>query len=173
MANCAPIRVAQAVAAEINAAVEDGTLSKEFTAAFSFADAITKLEDVNAVDGLLVDVLPTQKPTWSLASSSGGRHTVTVKVGIRRRIQTTDRNTDGTIKSAEVTAYCNLLYEILAIFAAGATATHGRALTTEPSAVWDPRQPLEILLYDEAKLKQGLYVGWIHLPFLVHEEVAT
>jgi hypothetical protein len=174
MADCAPLQIAAAVAAEINAAVAAGTITAAaFTAKYSFADLITKLENVNATDGLLVDVVPAQKQRWKILTHARHRHEVTIKVGVRRRIDTTDRATaDGAILTASVATYCNLLYQILDVFAVSSNADAGRSLSTVTAAAFDPRGMLEIQLYDEALLRGGLYAGWIHLPFVYHEAAA-
>lgn len=173
MADCAPLQIAAAVAAEINAAVTAGTVTPTFTAKYSFADLITKLEDINATDGLLVDVVPAQKQRWKVITRARHRHEVTIKVGIRRRIDTTDRATaDGAILTASVATYCNLLYSILDLFAVSSNADNGRSLSTIAAAAFDPRGTLEIQLYDEALLRGGLYAGWVHLPFVYHEAAA-
>jgi hypothetical protein len=162
---CPPIRVARAVADEILAAVLDGTLTQAFTPRFSFGSEIAGLEDMNADDGLKVDVMPHMAPAWSPQAQSTVRHDCRAKVGIRRRIEPTDRDSDGAIETEAIADYANLLYEILTLFALG------RKLTTVPEAAWDPRSNPEIRLYDEILLKQGLYVGWVHLPFVLHESV--
>lgn len=164
MTHCPPILVAAAVAESLSDAAIAGQLSAQFQAVFSFGSEIIKLEDINATDGLIVDVLPHQSPAWSMRSRETRSHSVKVKVGIRRRIDTEDRDDNGAIKPDEIAAYCDLLYEILNLFAAG------RKLPDVPDAVWNPAAPIEIRLYDEDALKQGLYVGWVHLPFIVHEE---
>jgi hypothetical protein len=48
----------------------------------------------------------------------------------------------------------------------------GTATTTAGMAAWNSAAKPTIQLYDEAQLKSGLYVGWIHLPFLYHERAA-
>jgi len=164
MADCVPVRIAKAVAAEINAAVDAEDLSQEFTAAFSFASEITEFQDLND-DNLTVDVVPTSDQKCTHRAGSMYRHSVRVAVGIRRRIAPADRTAAGAVDSDAITAYVNLLYEVFAMFAAG------RNLSTETSAVWDPKEPPTINLYDPDKLKDGLYFGWIHLPFLFHERM--
>lgn len=169
MTDCAPIAVAQAVAAEINTAVGAGALSRNFTAKFSFAEAMTKLEDVNANDGLLVDVLPAMKAGWQIQGQAATRNEVVVKVGLRRMFEPQNRQSDGSIATAEIVGFCNLLYEILRLFSAGVAANSGRELTIA-QASWNPRAKVDVQLYDETLLKKlGLYVGWIHLPFVLHE----
>lgn len=164
MTHCPPILVAQAVAAEIQSAVDTGDLSAVFVPRFSFGSEITKLENVNADEGLVVDVMPHMSPAWLMASHSATRHDCRVKVGIRRRIDSTeDRDGDGAVDTESVASYADLLYEILTLFAAG------RELASLPTATWDPRARPDIRLYDEDQLKQGLYVGWVHLPFIYHE----
>lgn len=165
MADCIPVRIAKAVAAEINAAVEAETLSQQFTAVFSFASEITEFADLND-DTLTVDVVPTADQECQLYGGSAWRHRVRVAVGIRRRIAPADRTAAGAVDSDAITAYVNLLYEIFAMFAAG------RNLTSEPDVVWNPSDPPTIKLYEPDQLKDGLYFGWIHLPFLVHERAA-
>jgi len=160
--DCIPVRIAAAVAQEINLAAAGGTLSKSFTAVFSFGSEITKLEDIND-GGLVVDVLPAQAQEWGHVAGGKYRHAVVVKVGIRRRIASTDRTEAGAVDSTDVTGYVNLLYEIISLFAAG------RNLTAVADAVWNSGVRPTIQLYDEQQLKQGLYVGWTHLPFLYHE----
>lgn len=173
MPDCAPLQIAAAVAAEINAAVTAGTITTTFTARYSFADLITKLEAVNTTDGLLVDVVPAQKQRWKVITRARHRHEVTIKVGVRRRIDTADRATaDGAILTASVATYCNLLYQILDLFALSSNADNGRSLSTISAAAFDPRGNLEIQLYDEALLRGGLYAGWVHLPFVYHEAAA-
>jgi hypothetical protein len=166
MADCQPLQVAAAVAEEINRAAEAGELSQEFEAVYSFASEIEKLEDVNTSDGLIVDVVPHMTPEWAVRSVSTRRHDLRVKIGIRRRIETTDRDEDGKIDTDEITAYCNLLYEILNLFAIG------RKLTDLPEVTFNLQAKPLIQLYDEVSLKAGLYVGWIHLPFIFHERLA-
>lgn len=173
MADCAPLQIAAAVAAEINAATTSGAITPAFTARYSFADLIAKLEAVNTGDGLLVDVVPAQKQRWKVITRARHRHEVVIKVGVRRRIDTADRATaDGAILTASVTTYCNLLYQILDLFALSCNADAGRSLSTITAAAFDPRGHLEIQLYDEALLRGGLYAGWVHLPFIYHEAAA-
>lgn len=164
MADCVPVRIAKAVAAEINAAVTAEELSQEFSAAFSFASEITEFQDLND-DTLTVDVVPTSDQKCTYRAGSMYRHYVSVAVGIRRRISPADRTDAGTVDSDAVTAYVNLLYEIFSMFAGG------RGLSTETSAAWNPEEPPTINLYDSDMLKDGLYFGWIHLPFIVHERM--
>jgi hypothetical protein len=164
MTNCAPIRITQAVADTINAAVLAGvTFDRSFQARLSFGEIITKLEDVNVSDGLLVDVLPATKPVWELRAQGSYKHEVRVKVGLRRRLDPADRDADGDILFSEIATYCNLLYQVINLFA------NGRSLSDFAQASWNPRQQPDVQLYDEAQLKQGLYLGWVHLPFLSHE----
>ena len=162
MADCIPVRIAKAVAADINTAVEAETLSQEFTAVFSFASEITEFQDLNA-DTLTVDVVPTSDQQVGLYGSSAYRHAVRVAVGIRRRVAPADRTESGTVDSTAITAYVNLLYEIFAMFAAA------RNLTDEPSVAWNSTEAPIVKLYDPDKLKDGLYFGWIHLPFVFNE----
>ena len=168
MAECAPIAIARAVAAEMNAAT-DGTFSRAFEARFSFADALTRFEDINADQGLLVDVVPAMRPDWEPRGQAVSRHDVIVKVGFRRRIEQTDRTAAGVTASEEIAVYCGLIYETLSLFAMGATPNAGRELSTLPQASFNPKGKLQIQLYDEDRLKQGLYFGFIHFPFVMHE----
>jgi len=163
--DCVPIRVAAAVVTEINRASFAGELSKSFTAVWSFGSEIVKLENVNDAT-LKVDVLPAMQQDWTHRAGSVYKHAVTIKVGIRRRIETTDRTSTGAVDTADVTGYVNLLYEIIDLLAAG------RNLPTMTETVWDSSRKPVIQLYDEAQLKQGLYVGWTHLPFIFHERAA-
>lgn len=165
MADCVPVRIAKAVAADINAAVEAGTLGHDFRAVFSFASEITKFQELNA-DTLAADVVPTADQQRTLYGQSASRHSVRIAVGIRRRIAPTDRTLAGAVDSDAITSYVNLLYEILALFAAG------RNLTAEPDVAWDAATPPVVKLYEPDMLKEGLYFGWVHLPFLYHERAA-
>lgn len=165
MPDCIPVRIAKAVAAEINTAVVAETLSQQFTAVFSFASEITEFQDLNA-DTLTVDVVPTSDQQVGLYGQSAYRHAVRVAVGIRRRIAPVDRTEAGTVDSDAITAYVNLLYEIFAMFAAA------RALTDEPYAAWNSTEAPIVKLYDPDKLKEGLYFGWIHLPFVYNERAS-
>ena len=166
MPDCVPVRIAQAVAAEINTAVADDDITLDFTAAFSFASEITEFQDLND-DTLTVDVVPTSDQRWMHRAGSVYKHFVRVAVGIRRRIAPADRDSGtGAIDTAALTNYVNLIYEIVNLFAAG------RELTDEPNAVWDSAQEPTIKLYEPEKLKDGLYFGWIHLPFIFHERAA-
>ena len=162
MADCIPVRIAKAVAAEINSAVEAESLSQQFTAVFSFGSEITEFQDMND-DTLTVDVCPTSDQQVGLYGQSAYRHAVRVAVGIRRRVAPTDRTEAGTVDSDAITTYVNLLYELFAMFAAG------RNLTDEADAAWNSAESPVIKLYDPDKLKDGLYFGWIHLPFVFHE----
>ena len=165
MADCVPVRIAKAVAAEINTAVEAEELSQQFTAVFSFGSEITEFQDLNE-DTLTVDVCPTSDQQFTLYGGSAYKHAVLVAVGIRRRIAPTDRTDAGIVDSDAITSYANLLYEILAMFAAG------RNLTDEADVAWNPGVAPTIKFYDPDKLKDGLYFGWIHLPFVFHERAA-
>ena len=164
MPNCVPVRIAAAIAAEINTAVAAEELSQTFTAVFSFASEITEFQDLND-DTLTVDVVPTSDQQVTLYGGNSYRHAVRVAVGIRRRIAPADRTDAGAVDADAITSYVNLLYEIFAMFAAG------RNLTDEADAVWNPADPPTIKLYEPDQLKDGLYFGWIHLPFIVHERV--
>jgi len=163
--DCIPIRVAAAVATEINRASFAGELSKTFTAVFSFGSEIVKLENINDAT-LTADVLPAMQQDWTHRAGSVYKHAVSVKVGIRRRIETADRTSAGAVDTADVTGYVNLLYEIINLLAAG------RNLPSMTETVWDSSRKPTIQLYDEAQLKSGLYVGWMHLPFVFHERAA-
>jgi len=165
MPDCVPVRIAQAVAAEINAAVESGELSEQFIAEFSFASEITAYQDLND-DILTVDVIPTSDQECAFRAAGMYRHYPRVAIGIRRRIAPIDRTEDGAVDSTSITTYVNLLYAIFRMFAGG------RNLTTEPTAAWDNSKPPTISLYDPDMLKDGLYFGWIHLPFIVRERMA-
>lgn len=162
MADCIPVRIAKAVAAEINAAVLAETLSQQFTAVYSFGSEITEFQKLND-DTLTVDVVPTADQEVGLYGESAYKHNVRVAVGIRRRVSPTDRTEAGLTDTDAITLYANLLYEFFVMFAAG------RKLTTEPTAVWDPARKPVLKLYDADLLKEGLYFGWIHLPFVFHE----
>ena len=162
MPDCIPVRIAKAVAAEINSAVAAETLSQQFTAVFSFGSEITKFQNLND-DTLTVDVCPTSDQQVSLYAAGSYKHAVRVAVGIRRRVAPTDRTEAGDVDSDAITSYANLLYEVFGMFAAG------RNLTDEPDAVWDPSQEPVIKFYDPDLLKDGLYFGWIHLPFVFKE----
>lgn len=166
MADCIPVRIAQAVAAEINSAVTAGDLSPEFTAVFSFASEITEFQALND-DGLTVDVVPTSGQSVVPVSRELRRHDVRVAVGIRRRIDTADRTAAGIVSSTAITAYVNLLYSILGMFAAG------RPLTTESDAAWDYGAKIQATIYDPDMIAEGTYFGWVHLPFAVHERVVS
>lgn len=162
MPDCVPVRIAKAVSAEINSAVAAETLSQQFTAVFSFASEITAFQDLND-DTVMVDVVPTSDQQVGLYGQSVYKHNVRVAVGIRRRVAPIDRTEAGTVDSDAITAYVNLLYEVFDMFAAG------RNLTDEPDAAWNSVQDPIVKLYDPDKLKDGLYFGWIHLPFVFHE----
>ena len=162
MADCIPVRIAKAVTAEINSAVAAETLSQQFTAVFSFASEITEFQDLNA-DTLTVDVVPTCDQKIGLFAGGSYRHSVTIAVGIRRRVGLADRTEAGTTDSDAITAYVNLLYEFFGMFAAA------RKLTDEPLVAWDSKREPVIKLYDPDMLKDGLYFGWIHLPFVFKE----
>ena len=162
MADCLPVRAAKAVVVDINAAVIAETLSQQFTAVYSFGSEITEFQNLND-DTLTVDVCPTSDQQVGLYGQSAYKHRVRVAVGIRRRVAPTDRTEAGTVDSDAITAYVNLLYEIFAMLAAG------RNLTDEEDAAWDSSSEPIIKLYDPDKLKDGLYFGWIHLPFVFHE----
>ncbi len=167
MADCLPVRAAKAVVVDINAAVIAETLSQQFTAVFSFASEITAFQDLND-DTLTVDVVPTSDQTLSLYSISpvSYRHGLTIAIGLRRRISPTDRTEAGEVDSDAITLYANLIYEIFAMFVAG------RKLTTEPNISWDPTRDPVVKLYDPDKIKEGLYFGWIHLPFVFKENAS-
>ena len=165
MADCIPVQIAKAVAVEINSAVLAETLSQQFTAVFSFASEITEFQDLND-DTLTVDVVPTSDQQVGLYGTSAYKHRVRVAVGIRRRIAPADRTEEGTVDGDAITAYVNLLYEIFAMFAAG------RDLTDVADAAWNSAEEPIVKLYDPDKLKDGLYFGWVHLPFVYHERAA-
>lgn len=162
MADCIPVRIAKAVASDINSAVLAETLSQQFTAVFSFASEITAFQDLNA-DTLTVDVVSTSDQRIGLYAGGSYRHSVWVAVGIRRRVETTDRTEAGNVDSDAITSYVNLLYEFFSMFAAA------RKLTDEPLAAWDATREPILKLYDPDMLKDGLYFGWIHLPFVFKE----
>jgi len=162
MSDCPPVRTAKAVTSEINSAVADETLSQQFTAVFSFASEITEFQGLND-DTLTVDVVPTSDQQVGLYGHGSYKHSVSIAIGIRRRIESTDRTESGSVDADAVTAYANLLYEIFAMLAAG------RNLTTEPQISWNPAVNPVVKLFDPDKLKDGLYFGWIHLPFIFKE----
>ena len=167
MPDCLPVRTAKAVTDDINAAVIAETLSQQFTAVFSFASEITEFQDLND-DTLTVDVVPTGDQGLSLysGSTSAYKHSMTIAIGIRRRISSTDRTDSGSVDSDAITLYANLLYEIFGMLAAG------RNLTGETQISWDPSRDPVVKLYDADKIKEGLYFGWIHLPFVFKENAS-
>ncbi len=165
MADCLPVRAAKAVAANINAAVIAETLSQQFTAVFSFASEITEFQDLND-DTLTVDVVPTSDQILIQYTPGSYRHGMTIAIGLRRRISPTDRTESGRVDNDAITSYANLIYEIFALFVAG------RNLTTEPDISWDPTRDPVVKLYDPEKIKEGLYFGWIHLPFVFKENAS-
>ena len=165
--HCPPIRLAQAVTDDINAAVAAGQLTPhEFEAKFSFGSEIRRLEDLNCDDELTVDVLPHMLPKWSVRSHDTFKHEVKVKIGIRRRIESTERDDAGAIDpDSAIVPYCDLLYRILDLFALK------RTLSDPPAATWNPAEEPTICIYDEGLLKQGISLGYLHLPFICHEEI--
>ena len=165
MADCLPVRAAKAVVVDINAAVIAETLSQQFTAVYSFGSEITEFQDLND-DTLTVDVVPTSDQTLSLYSPGSYRHGLTIAIGLRRRISPTDRTEAGEVDSDAITLYANLIYEIFALFVAG------RNLTTEINISWDPTRDPVVKLYDPDMIKEGLYFGWIHLPFVFKENAS-
>jgi hypothetical protein len=162
MADCIPVRIAKAVTSDINSAVAAETLSQQFTAVFSFASEITEFQDIND-DTLTVDVVPTSGQGIGIYAAGAYRHTVTIAVGIRRRVAPADCTEAGEVDSDAITSYVNLLYEFFNLFAAA------RNLTDEPLVSWDSKREPVLKLYDPDMLKDGLYFGWIHLPFVVKE----
>ena len=163
MADGPPIRIARAVASQINAAVLAETLSQQFTAVFSFGSEITEFQKLNE-DTLTVDVVPTSDQGIGIYAGGSYRHSVWIAVGIRRRVAPTDRTETGDVDSDAITSYVNLLYEFWGMFAAA------RNLTDEPLVSWDSTREPIVKLYDPDMLKDGLYFGWIHLPFVVKEQ---
>lgn len=157
--------VTNGVAAAINA----GTWSRAVTAVTSFADWSEALEDLGT---LHCDVVGAAKPTAELETPSSLEHAIPVTVGLRYRAATTDRGSDGRIKTATLQGLVDLLYELANYFIPGATRL-GRPLSVVADAAMDPQKPVEIVYAYNPKhlLDLGQYTGLFRLRFLVSRAV--
>jgi len=160
----APVKIAEAIAAQINSATWD----REFTAVHSFADWQAKLEEMRAT--LLVDVVPGMRPTLDLDDRGEVVHICSCDLAVRYRLNAEDRDdATGRIRWEPVEDCVTLLYQLAAYFLPSSDNASGRRLATLPDAVWEETEIVS--LYNWRRLTEGLYVGLVRVMYRYTEPV--
>lgn len=168
MTNAVPIRIADAVAAEINAAVEaEEFQTLDFTARRSYPDWPEEFEDL---DGLAVDVVHAidEDENVGLASAGSIEYSPTIHVVIRKRLGTEDRDQHtGRFKNSAVDPLATLLDEIRRYFIARRLTG---VLTSLPEVQWNGASQVK-RWHDPHKLRMGLFEGFVQMRFTVNEAI--
>lgn len=162
-----PIQVAEAVTAEINAAVAAEVFSiGEFTAERSYVDWDAEFKDL---EGMAVDVVFVMSPRdedVDLNAAGELLYQVSVDVVVRKRFTQADRRTNSSrLKNEAVDPLILLLLEIHEHFA---SLRNGDVLPTMPEAKWietDAKQ-----WGNNWKLRAGMFEGAVRLHFDVSKE---
>lgn len=157
-----PIRIADAVVAEINAAVTASSFSTlGFTAVRRYFDWDADYKDL---DTMAVEVVfRVTQPRDSIALESAGTlsYKVATDIVIRKRFATSDRNdSDGRLKNTSVDPLVTLLQEFHELFV---TTRNTIPLDSETSANWTGSDVLSWV--NQAKLRQGLFEGVVRIEF--------
>jgi hypothetical protein len=162
-----PIRIADAVVAEINAAVtaeEFSTLG--FTAVRSYADWDEKFSDL--VEGIpRVDVVFRAETSPELEDQSALDYEVSIDVALRCRFGQEDRdNATGRLKNESIDPLVTLAEQMHEHFVSD---RNGTTLPNEPTATW---QQSDVKLYwDRKKIREGLFYSWFRLVFSISKDI--
>ena len=162
-----PILIADAVAAEINTA-GDGEVIDTFgmVAKRTYADWDDCFEDLSD-GGAALDVVFRSAGKISLNSFGSLLHEPSIHVAIRKRFEPSDREDDGRLKQSSVDPLVSLLEEIYEHFA---TRRNSVSLPGETNATWEGEDSV-IRSVDQAKLRQGLFEGYVEIRFQYDKEV--
>lgn len=163
MTSAVPIRIADAVTAELNGHTFD---FGSFTAVRSYADWDDKFEDIKE-DEPTVDVVFMAAATPELEDQSALDYEVSIDIAVRQRFGPASRNgLTGRLKNEAVDPLVKLIEDIHEKFVADRNET---VLADEPTATW---QESDVKLWwDRKKLRQGLFYGWVRLVFSISKDV--
>lgn len=169
MSNTAPIRIADAVVAEINAANALGTFGvSDFTARRSYPDWDESFKDL---DYLAVEVVysPNEDKPVQLKSYGFVDLEPTVNIVVRKRFGPDDRDESakGRLLNSSVDPLVTLIDEMRLFFLGKRNAT---ILADEPNAKWSGDSQVR-RWYDAAKIRMGLFEGYVQLKFNLSEAI--
>lgn len=166
MSNALPIRLADAVAAQINTAVAAESFSTNgFTVARSYFDWDEKYTDLSTMQ---VDVVfTTTQPDGSVGLKSAGfiEYQSTVDIVVRKRFAPSDRTSGtGRLKNASVDAMVTLVDELHRLFVDNRNTV---PLDSEVEASWSGSNVMTWA--NQAMLRQGLFEGVVRVKFDITE----
>jgi len=163
MTNAVPIRIADAVTAEINGNAFD---IGEFTAVRSTGSWD---KEFSGLKKMAVDVLYRKNGvSMALMDRNTLQYDVMVVVVVRKRFEPHDRGGDeGQIKASVVDVLDTLVIDIAKLFI---SRRNEIILEDAADASYDP-QDIKPMLGNEAKLREGLYYGLVQIPFTYPESI--
>jgi hypothetical protein len=163
--NAILVRVADAITAELTTAQQAGAFVglEAFTPERSYADWES---DVQALDGLHVDVVPTNYDGNELGSRGAIHYFCSVDVGVRRWFgRGQSENVSGRIKRAEMDRLVLFVQELNEFFCSRGV---GRRLVTYQDAVW--RATKIRVTYSRKHLRDHrMFLGILRPTYLVSQ----
>jgi len=167
MTNAIPIRIADAVASQLNtaAAASEFTLN-DWTARRSYPDWDDKFSDLSEHD-LSIDVVFVPRVTPTLDDHASLEYPIEIHIAARQRLRPADRDADtGRYRNDAVDPLVTLLHEIHDYFA-GRRGSDPLADATD--ATWQ-ESDIKVAV-DYKKLRAGLFYGWLSLRFDVQKDL--
>lgn len=163
MTNAVPIRIADAVTAEINGHT---FAIGEFTATRSYADWDEDFKDIQE-NKPTVDVVFRATTAPELDDRNSLEYVVEIDIAVRQRFGSTARTSEnGRLKNAAVDPLVKLLEEIHEYFVSERGST---PLEAESDAYW---QSSDVKLWcDHRKLRAGLFYGWVRVTFSISKDI--
>lgn len=157
MTNAVPIRIADAVTAELNSHSFDFGV---FTAARSTG---TWDKDFKGLDTLAVDVVIRKTGTTINMQARGSiRYNTAIIIAIRKRLGPQDRNElTGEYKTQSIDPLDTLLVDIAELFISERNSV---VLDDETEANYEPSE-IKPMLGNEHMLRQGLYYSFVAIEF--------
>lgn len=159
-------QVATAIADELDDAT---TLSQSLSPVLSGADFDTLLQDVGE---LRVDVCPVSCKA-TLQARGRLKYVAIVDVLIRRKFAAADRESDGSVKFAELAEMLELVEEVGEYFAPCQPNQSGRQLSTLTNAAWEPTSEIKANYSRKMLREAGQFSGWITLAYSLSKVAGT
>lgn len=164
------IRIADAVAAEINTAVVVGTAFEvnDFTAMRRYADWDEEFSDIPTESSQpFVDVVYRSDAALGLQSRGYLLYEIPVHVAVRRRFARVDRGADGRLKNTSLDPMVTLLEDLFTLFVERRNET--APLQTETEVKWIGEKST-VRWLNQTKLRMaGLFEGYVELHFQLKE----
>ena len=162
-----PIRIAEAVTAELNAAIGAGAFSVTgWTPRRSYADWDEAWKDLTTLAVDVVFVALGADNRVDLDSASSLEYRQAVHIAIRKRFTPAERDTEGRLLNTAVDPLVELLEEIHEHFV---KLRLGQTLPTEPLANWELSENAQWVNLE--LLRQGLFQGVVAITFRIPAEV--